>query len=63
MGKHYDSDCKGGEDCSDEKHLCKVLKRNDLDSMRKLVRDAQYICRKCGRAAHDAANLCKPVEL
>ena len=63
MGKHYGSDCKGGEDCSDEKHLCKVSKQNDLDKLKELARDAHYICKKCGRAAHDAVNLCKPTDL
>jgi hypothetical protein len=27
------------------------------------VRDAKFFCRKCGRAAHEASNLCKPLEI
>ena len=60
MGKQYGNDCKGGEDCVDEKHLCKVLKQKNLAKLKELARDAQYICKKCGRAAHNAVNLCKP---
>ena len=63
MGKKYDYDCQGGEDCIDEKHLCKVSKQNDLDNLKAIARDAQYICGKCGRSAHSAKNLCKPVDL
>jgi len=32
--------------------------RINLDELRPLVKNAQYICTECGRAAADADNLC-----
>lgn len=63
MGKKYKNDCKGGEDCHDNNHLCKIAGRKDLNYVRDLVRDSRFVCRKCGRAAHNNANLCKPEEI
>jgi len=63
MGNKYDKDCKGGEDCLDDGHLCKIAGRRDLELVRKFVKDARYFCRKCGRASHSSDNLCKPVEI
>lgn len=63
MGKKYSKDCKGGEDCNDDAHLCKIAGRRDLTLVRELVRNSRYVCRKCGRAAHNYVNLCKPEEL
>lgn len=47
-----------------EKHLCLLknigyVKRN-LEGYKTLVRDPNYVCRKCGRAAANKKNLCKP---
>ncbi|UCD34778.1 MAG: hypothetical protein JSU90_10890 [Nitrospiraceae bacterium] len=63
MGKKHDSGCKGGEDCVHEGHLCRMTGRLEFDRIRELVKDARYLCRKCGRAARLAENVCKPVEL
>jgi len=63
MGKSYERDCKGGEDCTDEAHLCKIAKRGDLERIRELVRGARFFCRKCGRATRDPQNLCKPIDI
>ena len=63
MGKKYDKECPGGDDCYEDKHLCKVTKKYDPDQIRKIVKDAQFFCRKCGRSAHDAGNLCKPLDI
>lgn len=63
MGKGKDTPCKGGEDCTREEHLCKVAKRADQEMIRQLTRNARYVCRKCGRSAHDEVNLCKPVKI
>ncbi len=52
-------DCKDSKDCHD-RHLCKLVKRDDLEQVRKLVKDAEYYCKKCGRAARDKENLCAP---
>lgn len=54
MGK-----CKDEENCHDH-HLCKLVKREDLEKVKKLVKDAEYFCKKCGRAAHSKDNLCDP---
>ena len=63
MSKKSDKGCKGGEDCHDERHLCKIAGQRDYDLLRKLIKDVRYFCRKCGRAAHDASNLCQPSEI
>ena len=63
MGKGKQTPCRGGEDCISEEHLCKIAKREDRELIRQLVRDARYVCSKCGRSAHDGANLCKPVKM
>jgi len=63
MGKKYDTICKGGEDCYEERHLCKIVKRNDFDLVRELIKDTRYFCGKCGRSSHDAENLCRPMVL
>ncbi len=63
MSKKSGKDCEGGEDCRDERHLCKISGQRDYDLVRELVRDARYFCRKCGRATHNASNLCKPSDI
>lgn len=55
-------DCKDSEHCRDQ-HLCKLVKRDEFEQVRTLVRDAAFICRKCGRVAREAGNLCKPSRL
>lgn len=54
MGK-----CKDSENCHD-KHLCKLVKHDDLEKVRKLVKGAEFFCKKCGRAAREKGNLCSP---
>ncbi len=63
MGKKYSEDCRGGENCYNDEHLCKVAGKKEFDRLRELVRDARFFCRKCGRAAHSDLNLCKPEEI
>ena len=53
------SDCKDSENCR-KQHLCKISKRGDLELVRKLARDAAFICKKCGRAAREKDHLCDP---
>ena len=55
-------DCKDAERCR-ELHLCKLVKRDELQLVRKLVVDAEFICKKCGRVAREKKNLCKPSRL
>ena len=46
-------------------HLCDMAERGEvtLEQMKALVRDPRYICKKCGRVAHNEENLCEPVPL
>lgn len=44
--------------CELEKHLDK-----HLEEYKDLVRQAAYVCRRCGRAARREDNLCKPEPL
>jgi len=51
---------------SKEKTLCELKKdylKENLKEYKKLVRDARFVCKKCGRAAKDEESLCKPVSL
>jgi hypothetical protein len=57
---------KGGRMSSKEKTLCELKKdylKENLKEYKKLVCDARFVCKKCGRAAKDAERLCKPVSL
>jgi len=46
-------------------HLCDLAEKGQLslEQMKALVKDPKFICRKCGRAANKAENLCEPVPL
>jgi hypothetical protein len=50
-----------------DEHLCYLANLGFMiespQEYRTLVKDAQYICKQCGRAAKSAANLCKPIKL
>jgi hypothetical protein len=63
VGKKYKKPCRDGEDCYDENHLCKIVKRGDLDLIRQLVKDSRFVCSKCGRTAHNVVNLCRPTTI
>ncbi len=46
------------------KHLCEMARRGvDLNTYKELVKDAKFICKKCGRVAVNEDNLCEPVPL
>jgi hypothetical protein len=49
--------CREGHD----KHICQL--KDDLEKVKKLVKDPQYVCKNCGRAAHNEENLCSPTKL
>ena len=48
------------------KRLCKWKKsayKDELDELRRLVADAKFVCRRCGRAANDRKCLCDPARI
>jgi hypothetical protein len=50
-----------------EKHLCLFqnigLLKEKMDEYKKLIRDAKYVCKECGRSAANAENLCFPEKI
>lgn len=50
-----------------EAHLCMAANigfvEHNLEEYKKYVRGPKFVCKKCGRAAAKAENLCQPVEL
>lgn len=48
-------------------HLCLLHNVGALDKdwamFKELVRNPKYVCKKCGRAAREAKNLCEPESL
>lgn len=52
--------CHADNKCHEENHLCRIILRKDLGRIKELVKDAQYFCKNCGRAAHSPDNLCNP---
>lgn len=49
-----------------QKSLCKISDKaykKDSETIKELVRDANYICRRCFRSARYKGNLCKPEKL
>jgi len=49
--------CREGHD----KHICQL--KDDLEKVKKLVKDPAYVCKNCGRAAKNEENLCSPTKL
>lgn len=49
------------------RHLCYLnnigMQLSNPVEYKTLVKDAQYLCKVCGRVAGKAENLCKPVKL
>ena len=50
-----------------DKHLCYLnnlrFQESYLEDFKALIKNPQYFCQNCGRAAASANNLCKPVKL
>ena len=46
-------------------HLCHLVESTgiSIEEYRPLVKNAKFLCRKCGRVAANAENLCEPVPL
>jgi len=46
------------------KHMCELIKnQTPTEEIKKIVGDAQFICKGCGRSAEKEENLCAPEEL
>ena len=47
-----------------EKHLCYLQNvgylKSNLEGYKKLVKDAKFVCKGCGRSAASEKNLCNP---
>jgi len=50
-----------------DKHLCYLsnieYQKNNPDEYKGLVKNAQFFCGNCGRAAASEKNLCKPIKI
>ncbi len=51
-----------------EKTLCAMVGKNglskeDIKKFVKLVDQPEYVCERCGRAANDKKNLCRPAKI
>ncbi len=55
--------CSGGQDCHAKNHICQIIIQKDLGRIKELVKDAQFYCKNCGRAAHSQENLCNPSKI
>lgn len=44
-----------------EHHICQM--KDDLEKIKKLVKDPAFVCKNCGRAAREEENLCSPSRL
>ncbi|MFA6079277.1 MAG: hypothetical protein WC779_05990 [Candidatus Omnitrophota bacterium] len=52
--------CSGSQDCHTKNHICQIIIQKDLGRIKEIVRDSQFFCKNCGRAAHSEENLCNP---
>jgi len=67
-------ECKGSCGCGSDNSccgdrsgkLCKLTKHKfkfDIEKIKNLTNNAQFICKCCGRLANDKENLCSPTYL
>jgi len=47
------------------KHLCHLVEHRgiDINEYKPLVKNAKFLCKKCGRVAANEENLCEPIKL
>jgi len=46
------------------KHMCYLVNmKTPVAELKKIAKDAAFICKNCGRSAKDKKNLCNPVKL
>jgi hypothetical protein len=47
-----------------DKHMCYLVNvRTPINELKKLAKDAKYICKNCARVSSNIKNLCNPVKL
>jgi DNA replicative helicase MCM subunit Mcm2 (Cdc46/Mcm family) len=50
-----------------DEHLCYLVNmgyiETSIDDYKALVKDAKFVCEKCGRAANSNENLCRPIKI
>jgi hypothetical protein len=50
-----------------DEHLCYLVNmgymESNLKDYKELVKDAKFVCKKCGRSADSDENLCKPSKI
>ena len=44
-------------------HICALAEANQIEVIKRLTTNPQYICGNCGRAADSDENLCNPVHV
>jgi hypothetical protein len=46
-------------------HLCHLVEDMgiNIDEYKKLIKNPKFLCKKCGRVAARAENLCEPIKL
>ncbi len=63
MSSKNEKQDKVSEESYKSNRLCKIVASGDFDRVKEIVKDAEYYCRKCGRAAQLEENLCKPAKI
>jgi len=63
MSDNASQHCKGSLDCHAKNHICQIIIQKDLGRVKDLVKDSQFYCKNCGRAARLADNLCNPSKI
>ncbi|UCH01913.1 MAG: hypothetical protein JSV20_08825 [Candidatus Bathyarchaeota archaeon] len=55
----------GCENIGHKLHLCDMVERGEasLEQIKALIKNPQFICKKCGRVAAKLENLCEPESL
>ena len=41
-------------------HICALAEEDNFEEIRNLIKNPQYLCGNCGRAANKEENLCNP---
>ena len=56
MAEHV---CKGDH----QQHICKLAEVDKFDAITDMIKEPQYLCANCGRAANSEENLCNAVDV